>query len=197
MLVLGNGESRQHIDINKIPGVKVGCNAILRDFKVDHLVCVDRRMVQEAIDIGYNKNTYIYTRSDWYKNFKDNKHMRIVPDLPYGGGFEKQDDPFHWGSGPYAVLLGAKLAEGGFVQLLGFDLYGNKDGKINNLYKDTDNYNASFKKAVDPRFWIYQIGKVFEYFPTTTFQVFCEEGWALPKDWKKSNVFIDNINDLL
>lgn len=196
MLVLGNGESRQHINIDKIEGVKVGCNAILRDYRVDHLVCVDRKMVREAIDSGYNEHSLIYTRSDWYKQFSDIKHIRIVPELPEAG-YEKQDDPFHWGSGPYAVLLGAQLAEGEFIQLLGFDLYGLKDGKINNLYKDTDNYNASFKKAVDPRFWVYQIGKVFEWFPTTNFQIFCEQGWALPKEWKKPNVVLDNIDDIL
>ena len=56
MLVIGNGESRTSIDINKLQGPKIGCNAILRDFKVDHLVCVDRPMLQEALNSTYHKN---------------------------------------------------------------------------------------------------------------------------------------------
>lgn len=197
MIVLGNGESRQGINIDLIKETKIGCNAIHRDYKVDHLICVDRRMVKEVIDAKYNQNSYIYTRPDWYKQFQKIKHIRLVPDLPYSGGFEKKDDPFHWGSGPYAVLLGAKLAKGEFVQMLGFDLYGTKDNKFNNIYKNTNNYNSEYKKPIDPKFWIYQIGKVFEYFPTTNFQIFCNEGWTLPKQWRRSNVFIDNIKILL
>ena len=52
MLVIGNGESRENIDLNKINTTKVGCNAIMRDFFVDHLICVDRRMVEESISLG-------------------------------------------------------------------------------------------------------------------------------------------------
>ena len=55
MLVIGNGESRKDIDISAFNETKVGCNAIIRDFFVDHLVCVDRRMVKEAL----TKNTIV------------------------------------------------------------------------------------------------------------------------------------------
>ena len=34
MLVIGNGESRADVDINKVKGTKIGCNAILRDYQV-------------------------------------------------------------------------------------------------------------------------------------------------------------------
>ena len=45
MWVLGNGESRQQVNVKNLKGIKIGCNAIIRDYKVDHLICVDRRMV--------------------------------------------------------------------------------------------------------------------------------------------------------
>ena len=32
---IGNGESRTQIDINNLNGMKVGCNAIQRDYIVD------------------------------------------------------------------------------------------------------------------------------------------------------------------
>ena len=50
MLVIGNGESRKSLDISTLKLPTVGCNAIFRDMKVDHLVCVDRRMIREALD---------------------------------------------------------------------------------------------------------------------------------------------------
>ena len=50
MLVIGNGESRAELDVESFNLPTVGCNAIFRDVKVDHLVCCDRRMVREAIN---------------------------------------------------------------------------------------------------------------------------------------------------
>ena len=44
------------------------------------------------------------------------------------------DEPFHWGSGPYAVLLATFLSK--YIKLIGFDLYG-IDGKLNNVYENT------------------------------------------------------------
>ena len=35
---------------------------------------------------------------------------------------------------------------------------------FNNIYKDTKSYDAKDKNAVDPRYWIHQISKVFEWF---------------------------------
>jgi hypothetical protein len=194
MWAIGNGESRRDIDIAALDGKIVGCNAIMRDYTVDYLVCVDRRMVNEALERGINETTYIYTRNDWHKNFADRKKLRIVPDLPYAGN-ERADDPFHWGSGPYAVLLAAKKAKNETVNLLGFDLYG-IENKVNNIYKDTDCYDLSVKRAVDPRYWIHQIGKVFEHFPKTNFRVYVEDNWERPKAWKKSNVYLDRISNI-
>ena len=39
MLVIGNGESRKALKIEELNLPTVGCNAIFRDIKVDHLVC--------------------------------------------------------------------------------------------------------------------------------------------------------------
>lgn len=193
MLVIGNGESRKPIDISQIKLPTVGCNAIYRDYSVDHLVCVDKRMMQEALAAHVNQNTYLYTRKDWFSRFNQ-KRVRLVPELPYAG-MERPDDPFHWGSGPYAVLLGATLTKTDSVGLLGFDLYG-LDGKLNNVYKDTPNYKFSDSRAVDPRYWIYQIGKVFENFTKVKFTVYQTQGWQLPQAWNKPNVTVDTISNL-
>ena len=194
MIVIGNGESRASIDIDKLSGPKVGCNAIMRDYNMDYLICVDRRMVQEAIDCSANEPSLVYTRKDWHHYFKNNKRIRIVPDLPYAGS-ERPDDPFHWGSGPYAVLLAAKHAKEGFVDLLGFDLH-SETSNVNNIYKNTPNYDSADKRAVDPRYWIHQIGKVFECFPKIQFTIYQTDNWQLPQAWNYPNVKVDTISNI-
>lgn len=193
MLVIGNGESRKDLNLQSIKTIKIGCNAVYRDVTVEHLICVDRKMVNEAIRSGYNAKHKVYTRRDWWRSYRLNQNVTQVPELPYKGN-SKADDPFHWGSGPYAVLLAATLSETK-IKLVGFDLY-SKDGKTNNIYKDTDNYNSSQQRAVDPRFWIYQIAKVFEYFPSKNFIVYAEDNWEVPNVWKKINVSVDKISNI-
>ena len=192
MLVIGNGESRKFVDIDKIKLPKIGCNAIHRHYAVQHLVCVDRRMVNEAVRTGYNAKNKIYTRRDWWGSYRLNQNVHQVPELPYKGD-QRPDEPFQWGSGPYAVLLGATLSKD--IKLLGFDLY-SKTKHVNNIYKDTENYDSATKRAVDPRYWIYQIGKVFEHFPKTKFTLYVEQDWTQPETWKKPNVMLDSISNV-
>lgn len=191
MFVLGNGESRKSIDVNALPGPTIGCNAICRDFFVDHLICVDRRMVDQAHNNypqNYNK---IYTRTDWLDNFGHIKNLFAVPEVPYDIEI-RADEPFQWGSGPYAVLLATLMSKE--IHMIGFDLYG-KGQLVNNLYKDTEHYDASNKSAVDPRYWKHQIGKVIESNQHIKFTIYQSE-WDLPKQWNFSNVSLDSIRNL-
>ena len=192
MLAIGNGESRKGIDLNKHFDTKIGCNAIHRDFHVDHLICVDRRMVQQAIDANVNETSTVYTRSDWIDSYKNKQKVKQVPKLPYEGT-ERWDEPFQWGSGPYAVLLGAKLSKE--VKLIGFDLH-SKTKTVNNVYKDTIGYDASTKNAVDPRYWIHQIGQVFKWYPKRKFTIYQLDNWQIPQNWKLANVSVDYIDNL-
>ena len=192
MLVIGNGESRASVNINKLNYTKIGCNAIHRDFKVDHLVCVDRKMVTEAVENDTNEHALIYTREDWINKYNQYNNVRTVPVLPYTGK-NRWDEAFQWGSGPYAVLLGAKLSQD--VSLLGFDLHSNTN-TVNNIYKGTSNYDAKDKRAVDPRYWIHQIGKVFEIYRKRNFTIYQTDNWELPTAWKYPNVTVDNISSL-
>jgi hypothetical protein len=192
MLVIGNGESRKDIDLDKHIDTKIGCNAIHRDYRVDHLICVDRRMVKEAVEQGANEHALVYTREDWFGNYKQYKRIRTVPVLPYVGS-DRWDEPFQWGSGPYAVLLGAKLSKE--VKLIGFDLH-SKTKTVNNVYKDTSGYDASTKNAVDPRYWIHQIGQVFKWYPKRKFTIYQLDNWQIPQNWKLANVSVDYIDNL-
>jgi len=192
MLVIGNGESRRNINLSAIDTTKIGCNAIVRDFFVDHLVCVDRRMVDEAAQKHADKFKFIYTREDWLNGRDHIKNLLTVPELPYKG-HQRPDEPFHWGSGPYALLLGALLDT--TVKLIGFDLH-SKNTKVNNIYKDTKNYDPSTKTAIDPRYWIHQIGKVFECFPKHKFVIYTDNDWECPNFWNRPNVSLDNLSNL-
>ena len=192
MYVFGNGESRTSVNIDKLEGTKVGCNAIYRDYTMDHLICVDRRMVQEVLTNDANQHSYIYTRQDWLPQF-DATRVRKVPELPYVGS-ERWDEPFQWGSGPYAVLLSAKLCNSSVVRLIGFDLYSNTQ-TVNNIYKGSSNYNSANKRPVDPRYWIHQIGMIFKYYTKINFVVHCND-FELPKAWKQSNVSLDTLSSL-
>mgnify|MGYP001229880686 FL=1 len=191
MIILGNGESRKTVDLNSINMPIIGCNAVFRDYTVDHLVCVDKKIVQEALDAGVNHNTYIYTRSKLFERY-NTKRLREVPSLPFTG-YERPDLPEHWGSGPYAVLLGATLCEE--LHIIGFDLYG-INGKTNNVYKDTPNYRVSDKTAVDPCYWIYQLNKIFNFYTKKKFIIYQNKDWSMPKQWKNPNVILDTISNL-
>ena len=198
-LVIGNGESRSRIDLDsfKKDNVLIGCNAIHRDIIVDHLVCCDRRMVDEAVKNPNTTSSEIYVRKDWFKYYNENQHyknIKKVPELPYVGE-AKRDQPEHWGSGGYAVLVAAGL---GFknVSLVGFDLY-SKDDKVNNVYKDTANYANSNSHSIDHSYWVYQISKVFEYYPNVKFTIFNKLDWQLPEEWLQNNVSFRNIDELI
>ena len=188
-LVIGNGESRKHINLKNFSKdhTLIGCNAIHRDLEVDHLVCCDRRMVEEAVHSPNTINTKIYARHDWFKYYRKiqkDKRIHQVPQLPYKGNL-KQDHPVHWGSGTYAVLLAATLSND--VSLVGFDLYPINE-KVNNVYKNTTNYSKSQSNPVDYSFWEYQIGKVFKSFSEVNFIVYNDANWQMPKPWKYPNV---------
>jgi hypothetical protein len=193
VVVVGNGESRKKIDLTVLSKPIIGCNAIHRDIITDHLVCCDRRMVQEAIKNPQTSNSLIYVRLDWYRYFRKTlkyKNIRPLPSIPYQGN-GRADRPIHWGSGSYAILLAATL---GFtsINILGFDLYG-VNGRVNNVYKDTENYSASSKSSVDYSYWIYQISRVFELFPQTQFHVYNTPNWIIPELWMRPNVKKINI----
>ena len=119
--------------------------------------------------------------------------MDVVPDLPYTGGI-RADEPFHWGSGPYAVLLATELSSN--IKLVGFDLYG-RNNLINNVYKGTKNYEKETYRAVDQSYWIHQIAKVFEWYPDKYFTVYNEDGWQMPLSWKKVNVEFKPIDKFI
>lgn len=189
-VVIGNGESRSSVDLEiyRTSYTLIGCNALHRDMVVDHLICCDRRMAEEATNNPNTKTSKVYVRQSWlhyFRKIKKNKNVVLLPDIPYIGE-AKRDQPDHWGSGGYAVLLAAVLGYSE-IEMVGFDLYP-KDQTVNNIYKDTVNYSKKGSQPIDPSYWIYQIGQVFAHFPNSNFIIRNFQGWAIPIEWQKSNV---------
>jgi hypothetical protein len=194
VIVIGNGESRKNFDLYQLEwlGHTIGCNAVHRDFHPTELVCVDKRMVQEAVNSGYDKP--VYTRKDWYRQFSFWNNVRRIPDLPYEGR-KRPDDSTHWGSGPHALQIACSYNPT-FLVMVGFDLYG-VSKKFNNVYKNSPNYNEETKPETDPTYWIYQTAKLMELYPNIKFLQIQPDDWEPPKEWEEySNFFIDNFENL-
>lgn len=186
MIVFGNGESRSGIEI---PIDSIGCNAVFRDHKLKHIVCIDPEMLAECLNSNNTKNSFIYTRPEWVKHIKDER-IKPVPALPYKG-IDKLDDPWHWSSGGFAVILGSSYSNE--INLFGFDLYGN-NGSINNIYKGSKNYSGADSQAPNSYGWIYQLSKIFLSYPDKYFVIHNYREWIIPDQWKLDNVIFKIID---
>ena len=189
-VVVGNGESRRGVNLESYQSTYtlIGCNGIHRDIKVDHLVCCDRRMVAEAISNPNIGDTLIYVRDGWYHYFRKilkNKRIQHLPPIPVVGEL-KRDQPDHWGSGCYAILLAAHM-QYKEITLIGFDLYPTHD-RVNNLYKGTENYAKVDSQAVDYSYWVYHTSLIFKHYPNVQFTIINHADWKMPDEWRKNNV---------
>jgi len=192
--VIGNGESRLKLDLTELKpiGLTVGCNALYRDFNPDFLSCCDQRMVQEA------KKTYqgpIYTRPEWNQS----TNCLPYPQLPYKGD-KREDNPWHWNSGPHAINIACKSSRAGWmgqranlIFLIGFDLTEPEQKIVNNVYKGTENYDAS--RPVDPRYWHHQLAKLYESYPKCSFVWIVPNSITTPTSWTHENFFREPIKN--
>jgi hypothetical protein len=64
VFVLGNGPSRKNIDISKLDGTIIGCNACYRDFTPDVICAIDAGIMSDIIESGYDGQCY-FTHNSW------------------------------------------------------------------------------------------------------------------------------------
>ena len=151
--VLGNGQSRQSIDLNclKKHGPVYGCNALYREFVPDVLVATDMPIATAIQESGYALKNKFYTR-------------RPLPNL---GAQRLCKEYMGFSSGPNAVGLACLH---GYMQIfmLGFDL-GTANGKFNNLYANTEFYKKSSAPPTFSGNWIRQITQICNSYPTRQF----------------------------
>ena len=104
------------------------CNAVYRSHTPDYLVAVDAKMVNEICQAGAQLRMPVWNNPNRaYKKFK--KLNYFEPSLG-------------WSSGPTALWLCCSHNHQ-MVYLLGFDFLGTDQGKLNNIYGDTDNYKKN------------------------------------------------------
>ena len=226
IFVIGNGESRKNIDLDtlKSKGKVYGCNALYRDFSPDVLVCVDTKMIFEVIDNGYCKD-HQCSFSDWdefpaemYESFQIGGMTVPIKSGEEGDRFsifgtgvgyetmyivwlnEEKIFPFSnnesFGAGSSAIKL-ATEENPDKIYLLGFDIY-SEDDKINNMYKDTKCYNAGDSAATSPEKWIFEMKRIFENNPNTSYVRVSDDDnnpieWSgYPSDWSSSSDISSN-----
>ena len=152
--VLGNGISRQQIDLNllKTLGRVYGCNAIYREFEPDVLISTDLPISERIQHEGYSRTHAHYTR----KPLPDTGAQRIAQQY------------FGYSSGPVAVgqaaLDGARA-----VYLIGFDMGPTGTGRFNNCYADTEFYKKSSANPTCTGNGVRQLKQIARDFPKTSF----------------------------
>ncbi len=178
--VLGNGKSRLLIDLNQLKtyGKIYGCNALYREFEPDYLVAVDSKMIIEIANSRYQLYHEVWTNPNVrYKSYN---------------GFRYFDPSFGWSSGPTALHLAAthKPIE---IYILGFD-YTGLNGKVNNIYADTDNYKKSDQPATYYGNWERQTESVVKTNPKIKFYRVVEDSYYSPQ-WEQPNFRHINIKE--
>ena len=152
--VLGNGLSRQAIDLNCLRsyGKIYGCNALYRDFTPDVLIATDRPISAQIQESGYAIKNKFYTRKPI-----DTLGANRVPTEYYG-----------FSSGPIATGIAA-INGHQKIYMIGFDMGPTKEKKFNNVYADTEFYRTSDATPVFTGNWIKQILTITKDFPNTKF----------------------------
>lgn len=184
--VIGNGSSRRNFDIRKLytAGITYGCNAVHRDFMVQHLVCVERKHLAEAMSWKLQDKIYLHTSHKNINLAKDPK-LELLPEVPY----EKVhfwDDITSFEAGPAALLLAAQSHD--IVIIFGFDF-----GQNEHMYSDTDNY-TSLSRTYDCH--LHQVKRVISHYKESKF-IFVNNIADVPETLSKlDNVLIDTYENL-
>lgn len=180
--VLGNGKSRELIDINALQscGKIYGCNALYREFNPDYLIAIDPKMIYEIQETKYQLSHEVWT----------NQNINHE----YDHGFNYFNPPLGWSSGPSALQLSVTHSPIE-IYILGFDFNG-IDGKFNNVYADTNNYNSSKSMEMYWRNWERQTQLVIEQNPNIKFYRVIGDNFYNP-GWKYSNYKNIKIEEFL
>ena len=165
--VLGNGKSREGIDLTKLKehGPVYACNGIYREFTPDCLVATDWPIAKAIMDSGYaNKHRF---------------HTRRAIDGSGARPLIKQYKGFS--SGPNAVSLA--LSDGHEeIYLLGFDFGTQQGQQFNNVYADTQFYKNSSDPPTFAGNWIRQIRELCQAYPNRVFYRVMGESTVFVKD---------------
>lgn len=143
--VLGNGVSRQAVDIDQLrkQGMVYGCNALYRSHDVDVLVATDQHIARAIQESGYSLRNKFFTRRP----------------LPRLNAQTVPKEYFGFSSGPIAAALAGKDGHDP-IYLLGFDLGPDKKGRFNNIYAGTQYYKPVNSEPTFVGNWVKQLQRI-------------------------------------
>lgn len=152
--VLGNGTSRQSIDIDYLMtiGLVYGCNALYRTHAPHVLVATDKPIADSIQKSGYALKHTFFTR-------------RPIPEL---GGKLVPQKYFGYSSGPIAMALAAQ-AKHDTIYMIGFDMGPSAAGRFNNMYADTEFYKKSENLPTFTGNWTKQMAAIAREFKNQSF----------------------------
>jgi hypothetical protein len=165
VVVIGNGKSRQHLDLNKIKekAWTFGCNALYRDFAPDYLLTVDGHITHEVLDSDYalNNKVLISNMNPLPGEVRDSMEIPadaiVFENEPTGyefiyNGFRRHHhitwikekcqishvpSPIYGGSaGIQLIRVAHEYYPKDIKYLIGFDVFGERD----NMYDGTNAY---------------------------------------------------------
>ena len=178
-LILGNGPSRQEINLDVVKrntaGLQgrlklqtYGCNAIYRDFEPNFLIATGTEIIKEIADSKYCDNHVVYAPSNEIVNYQDKFYL--IPQDP------------KWDAGSLAAYIAAFDGHTK-IFLAGFD--GNDSANINyNIYAGTNGYPEP-QDTIAEDFWIKSMTRVFKTYPDVDFaRIVPTENFRTPEAWK-------------
>ena len=155
--IIGNGESRKDIDIDRIKGLKVGCNGIYLHNKVDLLCAMDkfwRDKISKESDIPLISRLHNTAFQNTLELFDKKWQNTTCPYRGYCSGITALD----------YICFNYKED----IYLIGFDFDYTGD-KVNHIYKDTKFHPSSDKPAQSESLFLKQCMDTIKRYPRHTF----------------------------
>ena len=125
LTIIGNGESRKDIDIDRVPSIKIGCNGIYLHNKVDYICAMDKFWRDKI-----SKETDIPLISRYHNNA-----FQTYVEL-YDGKWTDTKCIYRGYCSGITALDFACSTFNDDMYLIGFD-FGYKGECVNHIYKDT------------------------------------------------------------
>lgn len=181
--VLGNGISRQHIDVDILLklGTVYGCNALYRTHTPHVLVSTDRPISTAIQQSGYAQKNKFYTRRP----------------IEGSGAIRVPQQYFGFSSGPIATGIAA-IDKHKIIYLLGFDMGPTSTGRFNNVYANTEFYKTADSHPTFTGNWVKQITTVTKDFPNQQFvRVYGDTTAVIPELQSLNNMQMMPISEFV
>ena len=154
--IIGNGESRKDIELCKVKGTKIGCNAIYLHEKVD-LVCAMDKFWRDKIE----KESKVPLLSR-----KCNMSAQSTLQIFYKGTWMNTITPYRgYCSGTSALdYVCSTINPGHPIFLIGFD-FDYKGKYVNHVYKGTENHPKENRPAQNENIFLNETLQIVNRYP--------------------------------